>query len=323
VGLFVLVSLIGASLCASNPPAANSLLYAIITEVINQGRDTAVYSITVNPSTGAIANVSENFFYAGGSATVDGVSGLLQKSGVYVYASDEADGFAHETNVYTGRLLPDIDIGAKAIWTFTADNANDRFILVAQDSQSGAFELIGLDGTTDYAYVFGQIPPTANLAFISTGSVNPNTSDFYMVASSKLNTSDAAYRVFTFSSSGVLQKTSGVIALPPTSFLVRMAYDFVNSKLYGVAEEWQGNVLRYGFVTADPVTGASKVLPISSITDGIVTSVTYSASQRSLFFCEARNGVGGVLHKINVDTGKDVTISVQGGWVLESLEASS
>jgi len=195
--------------------------------------------------------------------------------------------------------------------------------VLEEDQQTSAFQLLAMDGTTDQTAVFAQIPAEANLEFISASALHPNNSQYYLVASTKVNTSSPDYKVFTFSSAGALLKTSGVVPLPGTSFIIRVGFDTVSGKLFGIAEEWQGNLLRYAMAEIDPTTGQSRLLPIASITDGIVTAVTYSASQRSLFFCEARNGFGGVLHKVSVETGKEVTVPVQSGYVVESLEASS
>jgi len=294
-------------------------LYGIITEVIDDGTSTAIFSISVDPQTGAIKNVTEDFFVAGGSATIDGVSALDVTSGVYIYATDTMDAYAHETNVYSGTLLPSLDFGARAILHFTSDVVRSRFLVLVAD-QTNAFKIYAVDATDGETTMFAAAPPAAVLTVDSSAAVNDRNGYYYLVAASKANVTDPEYRVFTMSSSGSLVATSAAIDIP--GFVVRVHYDAVNGSLVGVLELFQNGRLLYFVAHINPQTGKASYSKVSSILDGIVTSVTFSQSKRILYFCEARNGVGGVLHAWDVTTGKETTVNVADYYVLESLEAS-
>eukprot|EP01116_Phalansterium_solitarium_P013550 TRINITY_DN30934_c0_g1_i1.p1 TRINITY_DN30934_c0_g1~~TRINITY_DN30934_c0_g1_i1.p1 ORF type:complete len:330 (+),score=125.99 TRINITY_DN30934_c0_g1_i1:35-991(+) len=296
-------------------------LFGIITEVVDDDTSTAVFSISIDPSNGSIKNVSENFFFAGSSATVDGISALDQSNGVYFYASDSEDAFIYQVNVFQGQLLAPIDIGAKGIFHFTADSARNRFLTVAEDASSGNVNLLQTDATNSKTIMLTQLPPAVNNEIISTATIEPSTGNYLLVAATSANTSRPDYKVFTFSPSGSLLSTSPAIAVD--GFFLRVAWDTPSLQLVGLLEQWTDDKLSYAVISVQPKTGAAHVTPVKSIVQGIVTSVTYSKADRTLYFCEARNAVGGVLHRWNVAGGNETSVMLQDGYVLESFEATA
>jgi len=64
---------------------------------------------------GAVTNVTTNFVYAGGSATITGISAFDQINGRYYFAPDSVTAFIYGTDIKNKQPLPTLDIGADSI----------------------------------------------------------------------------------------------------------------------------------------------------------------------------------------------------------------
>lgn len=294
-------------------------IYGIVTEFINNNQDTAIYTIIVDQDTGKLTNVTENFVFNGGSGTIDGISALNNYTNTYWYATDSATPFAYSVDVKKKQLLPPLDIGATSILRFAADGKTGLTYSIVT-AKTGIY-LISIDPTYFVRTIF-QFSNQINFGYICATAYNQDSGLLYLIASTKANTSDPQYKVFSINvKTGQIVSTSN--ALSCVGFTEYFAYDPTSKNLYGIILTVVKNALQYSTVIVNPSTGDCKSFPVTELNNGIVTCATYSPSQQLLYVGEATNH-GGYLHKVNPLTGHDMDhVLVSDYLVLESIESSS
>jgi len=293
------------------------MLYAIVTEFIDQNRETAIFAITVDLATGKAENISETFVYNGGSATVDGISGLDQTTGVYWYTTDYADKYAYSVNVYTKSILPPLDINANFIHSFRPASMSNMCYILADISNQNY--LLSVSEGDDTVNVVSLVPSNINLNYIAGTAIDESTSTYYLVASTNRSTDYPNYKVFSINLHTGKITTLGTLQNCST-FPAYIAFEQNSKQLIGVIEDFTKGLVYY-YVQIDPESGKCKSQLIK--TTGIVTCVTFSQQNLKLYVHEA-TGAGGVLHSIDVETGTEgKTVVVSNYYILESMEISA
>jgi len=296
-------------------PATN--LYSIVTEFSYNDQETMVYTVLIDRQTGVVTNVTADLMYAGGSATIDGISAFDQRGGRYFWASDSATAEIYSSNVIRKQFLPPLYIGADAIEGLVYNNINNRlYTLYAMKSGIILAEI----GPQSFRGILG-IPPQYNAGYVMKGAVDGKTNTYYLAA--KIGTSTApTYAIVTINIlNGQITRSVPIDNSTCTLFPEYLWYDETSKLLLGGGESFVGNSLLYYFLKINPVTGQCSKTQLSTPV-GIVTDWSYDSSTEELWFSEATNS-GAFLISYNINTGQQTTpVLVQHGLVPESIEIS-
>jgi len=294
-----------------------SNLYAIVTEFSQNDEETRVYTVSLDRTTGKVTNVSADLIYAGGSATLDGVSAFDQRGGRYFFATDSATSFIYESDVIHKDLLAPRDIGAIAIENLAYDGVTNRLFALYL-AKSGL--VIASIGPQTLRPVL-QIPSQFNQNYVMKGTVDGTTGTYYL--SAKIgNTQLPTYAIATINiMNGQIIRTVAIDNTTCTVFPEYIWFDTASGDVLAGAESFDNNQLHYHFLRIDPVTGRCTKTALQAPV-GIVTDWSYDSSTHELWFSEATNS-GAFLLSYNIQTGKQSTpVLVRGGVVPESIEVS-
>jgi len=287
----LLVFLVGCY--AQQPPT----VYAVITEFIDKYTETAIFTVSVDLTTGAVKNVTENFIYNGGSATVDGVSAFDPKTGIYWYATDAATPYIYSTNVYQKTVDPPLDTGATYVDLLVANSGTGLLWAIVEASNGNFLISVRNDGTVKTAMQFNS---GYNLDYICSGAIDSVKNLFYLIVSTNASIRNPAYKIFTIDlASNQVVFTSPSIMNGP-GFPQYFGFDRASGNLYGMFEQSTNENLIYSAMVLNPQTGFVSLNAVPSIT-GIITCSTYSNQISRLLAAETN----GLLHFINPVNGKE------------------
>eukprot|EP01116_Phalansterium_solitarium_P013458 TRINITY_DN30821_c0_g1_i1.p1 TRINITY_DN30821_c0_g1~~TRINITY_DN30821_c0_g1_i1.p1 ORF type:complete len:329 (-),score=47.72 TRINITY_DN30821_c0_g1_i1:81-1034(-) len=312
IGLLALLSIIAAAF------SAPALLYGVYPEDAPSG--TNINSVSIDPATGVITDVCNNFFQAGVFEVNEGVSALDAKTGVYMYATDWGQMLAYQTNVYQGKPLKTLDLGAEVILHFTADPANGRFLVLMQNGTTNVMQVVAIDEADNKVTMFASPPDLANLAYASSGFIDPKTGNYVILASTEVNVTTPKYRTFTWTSDGAYVKTGPVIHTGGFQ-VIRAAVDPTSSAIVALMQSADSQQFVLASVDAN---GHSNVTKITSVTDGnMILCGTFSVSHRMMYFIEGRLDGTSYLHSFSVESLTESVVAVQGEWYFFNLECSA
>eukprot|EP01116_Phalansterium_solitarium_P025236 TRINITY_DN9542_c0_g1_i1.p1 TRINITY_DN9542_c0_g1~~TRINITY_DN9542_c0_g1_i1.p1 ORF type:complete len:319 (-),score=95.84 TRINITY_DN9542_c0_g1_i1:106-1062(-) len=297
--------------------SAPALLYGIYPEYVGT-TGCWIQSVSLDPNTGVITKVSDNFYINGNFDVQAGVSALDNETGVYMYATDFASTLAYQTNVFSGKPLAALDVDAETVVSFTADPANRRILALVQNEQSRAFQVQSVDEASNKVTKFADVPSTANLAYQSSSFIDPSTGDYVLLASSHVDETSPKYRTFTFASNGTFIKAGPVIQTGSFE-VIRAVADPRSASIVALMNSPDGT---QNILASIDLNGHANVTKIATVQDGGVVAVAaFSVSNRTMYFIE--DGNGSYLHKFAVDTLTDSTVAIQGEWYFYNLEASA
>jgi len=279
-------------------------LWGRFTGVSSNGQCTVDHNGVVNANTGVITPISTNYVYVGSSATIDGISALDNKNGVFYYTTDGSTKDIYSVQLVTGALNPPIDVYANVIAGLTFDNAGGRLIIAYLDQNNNQVLMYyPVNGAQITATSVPKSVPLTNAAVYSSQS-----STYYNAAS---NPSINTTIITAFTSSGFKSYT---IPNCPVGYIIDMFLDSSNN-LIGMGEYFKGNTLLYYYVSFDlnQLTCSPSLLK----TTGIVTATTYSVPDDIMFFNEAING--GDLIRMYFPA-NDTLTRVNSQYVVEDLQ---
>jgi len=301
--------------CFSACLASN--LFAVVTEYSENNQQTRVTTVQLNRNTGAVTNVTTNFVYAGGSASIDGISAFDQINGRYYFAPDSVTAFIYGTDVKNKHPLPTLDIGADTIDRLTFDGTNNRLYAIFA-AKTGTY--LAAIGPETFQPIL-QIPSQFNVGYIMTGAVDGRRNTYYLAAKIG-STPTPTYAIATINlSNGQIIRQAAIDNRTCTLFPEYLWFDSSSGNLLGAGEAQQGNQLAYYFLKISPATGSCVKLPISA-PDGIITAFSFDSSTNQLWMAEATNN-GPYIFSYNVVTGRQTTpVQVASNLTPESLEVA-
>jgi len=313
VALLCLVALTG---IASS--AKGAALYSVVTEAT--ATETLLWLVQIDTTSGAVTNVTEAMVYAGGSATIDGISTFYQTKGRYYWATNFEDAFVHEADVNKKQLLPPTDFGATEILGLNYDEGKRRLLTLFTVSGEGTFLTSSGSGIVNF---FFQLPSSFDTARDMTSAVDETKQNYYLIVD--VGKTSVKYEVATFdidfaalaSQVPLDDKTCGT--LDPQF----AAYDAESGNLIGssVVYNQTSGSLAYFYTVISPKTGVCQMTALP-VLNGIVTCWTYNPLTKELWFGEATDG-GSYIYSYNTQSGQlSQPLLIKGYLVPESIEIS-
>ena len=107
-------------------------VYGIVFGFGGQDTQSLVYTVQIDPKTGAFTTVTENFIYVGSAATFDGLSTFDQNQGDFYYTTDFESSFVFSVDTTKGALNPPISTSAVGVSQILWDHGNDQLLVTGE-----------------------------------------------------------------------------------------------------------------------------------------------------------------------------------------------
>jgi hypothetical protein len=301
--------------------AQKPTLFSVVTEFASKGYATASHLVTIDPKTGAVGDLLETFFYAGGSITVDGVSAFDFLNNVYYYVTDGNSDFVFRGNVNTKTLMSPIAFPFEYIFEITFDVTNKRIIVAGAADKQGDFLV---------AFPTDESKPWSVIAQIDTdfsfdcGTIDSKNQIYYWVTLQKVNNtfSNAFLHSVSLTNPTTIH-TVQIMCTYPMLYPNAIRYDARHDKLYIFSTQWILQGKNYELVsyieTVNPTSGSCNAIK-TQIPDGIVGDWAYDAITQHAYAALATNS-GNFLYTIDVTTGQVISnVLVANAYMPESME---
>jgi len=292
-------------------------LYAIFTEFAGDLTETVMWTGKVDLKNGAITNLVENFIYAGGSVTVDGISCFDSSTLTYYYVTDGDNAFVYSANVKNKQLLAPIDFYSAGVMNINYDT-NQKQLLVSMLNQQNTPVLVSFPQTRGWSVVL-TYPSTPQFSRSEVDSVGQF---FYWVSFKPVNNTWSNKWLNKISLSSptqvqtvMLQCTAQKITIYPQ----RLIWDPTKKQLFSAGISFDSQNQLHYWVEKIDMNGNCQQTEIQLLQPGIIVAYSYDNKLGSLYFSMATNN-GGFIYNAAVTTGK---INGNGIHVGQNLLAES